>query len=136
MARGDSVVIGWGACSESWTARGFQSTCDSMDARIGSQDGQSRRITGKGWAAAYEQLPVGCYAWNIKGVAKDIAEKLEGMGFHMVYVIPPDTCKNANNPGVGNAVIEDKRVAQAATEVKRWRNYNGTGMRVPTRVSH
>lgn len=135
LALGDSIEMCWSACSGAWTAEGMHRACDSMEIRIMSQDGQSQRITGKGGVVAYEQLPVGCYDWNRKGIAKDDDERFRRMGFDVLYTIPPDTCKNANNPGVGN-VIEDKRVAQAATEVKRWRNYNGTGMLVPMRVSH
>lgn len=129
LARGDSVVIGWGACSESWTAEGTHAASDSLGKRIEPQNGQAQRIRGRGHAWFYQQLPAGCVAWNVKGASEDVVERFINMGFSVGFVIPPDTCKKVNNDsGVGSAVIEDKRMRAMNDQRRYWSNNLGRKM--------
>ncbi len=133
LINGYNVGILWGAGqSGEWTTCGLHNARDSLRPRIAL----SPKVFGRGTVRVYQLVPE-ADSMNpyMLGAPRSVVDDFIRMGYDVVFVIPPDTCKNANNPGVGN-VIEDKRVAQAATEMKRWRNYNGTGMRVPTRVSH
>lgn len=98
----------------------------------------SSKVNGSGVIRVWQILP-DCDSMNhyVMGISDSVARVFRDEWHYPLYV-QHEGGKNANNnPSVGSAVIKDKqRVAQAATEVKRWRNYNGTGMRVPTRVSH
>lgn len=126
LRQGYNVRIYWGACSEMWTTRSLHNARDSLRPRIAL----SPNVFGKGAVLVYQLVPE-ADSMNpyMLGAPRSVVDDFIRMGYDVVFVIPPDTCKKVNNDsGVGSAVIEDKRMRAMNDQRRYWSNNLGRKM--------
>lgn len=126
LRQGYNVRIYWGACSEGWTTRGLHNARDSLRPRIAL----SPNVFGKGTVLVHQLVPE-ADSMNpyMLGAPRSVVDDFIRMGYDVVFVIPPDTCKKVNNDfGGGSAVIEDKRMRAMNDQRRYWSNNLGRKM--------